>query len=255
MAATVMPDCGGAWVPDTGGGGEGGLPPEVTLKMGQFGQKGVVIRGVVTWIVAQIGTHGTEIWKPLAERCFSEVEVTAAKEALKNARGDVINPLVKDFKVRRQCGGKKASELDDIKNAVVALEAAGEIPLVMATSEQMTRCPQSWGVPTTATVQDVMGKVLELEKAMSDSMELQREQMAQLKVDMVTARSEEVRAPNYQDTFLTWNETPSKKRKTLAESGSTPRLDYAGVAGVQPLSVQQNQQQQHSYIHCPPTTS
>ena len=143
-----MLDCGGAWVPDRGGGeGEGTLPPEVTSKMGQFGQKGVVVSGVVTWIVAQIGTHGTEIWKSLAERCFSEVEVTAAKEALKSARGDVLNTLVKDFKVNRQCGGKKASEIDDIKNAVVALEAAGEMPLVMATSGQMTRCPQSWGYP------------------------------------------------------------------------------------------------------------
>ena len=240
-----MLDCGGAWVPDTGGGeGEGTLPPEVTSKMGQFGQKGVVVSGVVTWIVAQIGTHGTEIWKSLAERCFSEVEVTAAKEALKSARGDVLNTLVKDFKVNRQCGGKKASEIDDIKNAVVALEAAGEMPLVMATSGQMTRCPQSWGVPTTATVQDVMGKVMELEKAMSDSMGLQREQMEQLKLEMVTTRSKEVRLPKFPETCVTGDETPSKKRKILAsseESGSTPH-SYAGVAGVQPLNVQQQQQ-------------
>ena len=57
-----MPDCGGAWGPDTGGGGGGSHPPQVLDKLCDFGKKGLVISGVVTWIQAQIGTHGSEIW-------------------------------------------------------------------------------------------------------------------------------------------------------------------------------------------------
>ena len=146
MAGQVMPDCGGAWVPDTGGGEvEGVLPPQVLEQMTKFGNKGVVISGVVTWMVAQIGTHGTDVWRSLAERCFSDKEVTAAKDALKEAKGTVLENLVHDFKVKRQGGAKKTAELDDIRKAIIALESAGELPLVMATSDQMTRCPQSWG--------------------------------------------------------------------------------------------------------------
>ena len=165
MAGPVLPDCGGAWVPDTGGGGEGSLPPGVLEELTNFGKNGVVISGVVTWIQAQIGTHGSDVWTSMAERCFNADEVTAAKEALRSAKGEVLIDLVKDFKLVRTGDSKKTKEIDDIKKAIVALEAANDMPLVMATSLQMVRCPQSWGVPDTATVQDVMGKVLELEKA------------------------------------------------------------------------------------------
>ena len=54
--------------------------------------------------------------------------------------------MVTEFKTNRKKGpGKKALELEDIRKAIVALGAAGEMPLVMATSSQMLRCPQSWG--------------------------------------------------------------------------------------------------------------
>ena len=72
--------------------------------------------------------------------------------------------LVVDFKTNRSGAGKKVKEIDDIRKALVALRAAGEMPLILASSEQMVRCPQSWGVPDSATVQDVMGRVIMLEK-------------------------------------------------------------------------------------------
>ena len=83
MPGLALPDCGGSWIADTGGGEGGSLPPGVVEQLTIFGRNGVVISGVVTWIQAQLGTHGPEIWKSMAERCFSEDEVTAAKEALR----------------------------------------------------------------------------------------------------------------------------------------------------------------------------
>ena len=114
MAGPVMPDCGGAWVPDTGGQNEeGSLPPRVVEEIGKAGKKGVVISGVVTWIDAQIGTHGTNVWKSLAERCFRDEEVTAAKEALREAKGEVLECLGIEFKTNRMKGPeKKALELE-----------------------------------------------------------------------------------------------------------------------------------------------
>ena len=208
------------------------MPPQVVDEIGKAGNNGVVISGVITWIDAQIETHGSHVWKSLAERCFRDEEVTAAKEALKDAKGAVLDNLVTGFKTNRKKGpGKKALELEDIRKAIVALGAAGEMPLVMATSSQMLRCPQSWGVPETATVQDVMGKVIELEKVMSDSLETQREQMAQLKQELAVSKKAEVREPSFQNiTFPGEAETPSKKRKA-ADQG----VSYAGIAGVHPL--------------------
>ena len=108
MSVDLMPDCGGAWVPDTGGGEEGGgsLPTGVLEEIGKLSKKGILISGVVTWIQAQIGTHGTDIWKSLAQRCFLGPEVTAAKEALRSAKGAVLENLVTDFKVNRSGDGK-----------------------------------------------------------------------------------------------------------------------------------------------------
>ena len=161
MASLAVPDFGGAWVPDTGGdegGGQGHPPPGLADLLEKFGTNGVVISGVVTWIGAQVDTQTSDAWKSLAMRCFQEGEVTAAKDALKGARGKELESLVIDFKKNRQGLGKKEKEIDDIKDAIVALKAAGKMPLILASSDQMVRCPQSWGVPATATVQDVMGE-------------------------------------------------------------------------------------------------
>ena len=59
MAGPIVPDYGDAWVPNTGGGeseGEGTPPQGMLNLLGKFGQKGIVISGVVTWIGAQLDT-------------------------------------------------------------------------------------------------------------------------------------------------------------------------------------------------------
>ena len=137
----IMPDCGGAWVPDdTGGGnGVGQHPPVVLEQMSKFGSHGIVISGVITWMQAQLDTLGAEIWRSLAERCFQAGEVTAAKDALKNAKGPTLEKLVLEFKTNRSGPNKKSKELSDIRNAIGALHEAKEMPLVLASAQQMLR--------------------------------------------------------------------------------------------------------------------
>ena len=53
----------------------------------------------------------------------------------------------------------------------------------------MVRCPQSWGVPETATVQDVMGKVIMLEQVIASNMETQKLQMEQVKQEMISLKN------------------------------------------------------------------
>ena len=255
MAGLVLPDYGGAWIPDTGGdsdqgGGQGYLPSGLLDMLQKFGQNGIVISGVVTWIGAQIDTQTTDAWKALAERSFRDTEITAGKEALKVSRGTILQNLVADFNTTRKGASKKASEIEDIRKALVALHSANQMPLILASCEQMMRCPQSWGVPDTATVQDVMGKVIMLEQVMADNMKSQKESMQELRQELQVTRRLEQKAPSFPDIKLT-SPTPTKKRKTTADEEplvapaehhqlSQPP-SYAGVTlhGVQALDQRQ----------------
>ena len=240
----AMPDCGGAWVPDTGGGGEGALPAGNLEQLNKFGVKGIVISGVVTWIEAQLGTLGTDIWKSLAERCFQENEVTEAKEALRNAKGPLLETLVSDFKKNRSGVNKKAAEIDDIKRAILALQQAGEMPLVLATSTQMAKCPQSWGVSQSPTSQDVMGKIALLEKALADTTEIQKENMRHIRDEIAATRAGPPKTPGI-PTFSFNPDTPGTKKRKLDQAqqanNQEQQQSYAAMAGIQPISSQEQQ--------------
>ena len=167
--------------------------------------------GIVTWIASQIDTQNNDAWKSLANRCLLDGEVTAAKQTLKNVKGPVLENLVPDFKKNRSGGGKKIAEIDDIKNALVALQSAGEMPLVLATSGQMVRCPQSWGVPETATVQDVMGKVIMLEQVIASNMETQKLQMEQVKQEIISLKKfDPPKSPCFPEIRIT-EDTPTSR--------------------------------------------
>ena len=86
---------------------------------------------------AQIDRFGGDNWRSLAERCFSPSEVTSAKEALKSAKGSVLETLLPDFKTNRSGPNKKAREIDDLRKAIEALSESNQLPLVMASSQQM----------------------------------------------------------------------------------------------------------------------
>ena len=248
MVGVILPDCGGAWVPDTGGDnseGTGEVPDVVMEQLRNHGKKGIVISGLVAWIEVQMGTEGCDIWRALAERNWVDSEVTLAKEALAGACGHLLETLVPEFKTRRQ---KKEKEIEDIRKAIVALKANNSMPLVLASSGMMTRCPPAWGQPATATTQDVMGKVHMLEEVMSSHMELQRKQMEILSQEVAGLKASGTLPkvpPVFPSISVDLSETPSKKRKFEDCPNSQPSYAAAvGVKGVQamPAPVLHDQQ-------------
>ena len=247
----IMPDCGGAWVPDDSGGGGVGQPPLCVLEqISKLAEHGIVISGVITWMQAQIDTLGGDIWRSLAERCFLATEVTAAKDALRNAKGQELLNLVPDFKTNRSGPNKKSKELDDIKKAIGALTQANQMPLVLATAQQMLRCPQSWGVPESPTSQDVMGKIYHLEKALGDSIELHKDQMNQVREEIISIKNLLPKSTSVPDLTVAPDTPSTKKRKldqqqTQQQQGDQLQLpqqqqSYAGIAGISPLTQQQH---------------
>ena len=239
MVGVILPDCGGPWVPDTGGGeGGGSLPDAVLNQLSDNGQQGIVISGLVAWMEVQMDTEGCEVWRSLAERNWLEGEVTQAKEALKSACGHLLETLVPEFKTNRQ---KLSLAIEDIRKAIVALKANNSMPLVLASSGMMGRCPPAWGQPATSTTQDVMGKVHMLEEVMTSHMELQRKQMEKLSLEIAAVRGTGAipKLPTLGPRVsVDLTDTPSKKRKIDEARSGQP--SYAGAAaavnGVQPIA-------------------
>ena len=217
-------------IPDTGGGDEGFLPDVVMKQLGDHGKNGIVISGLVAWMEVQMDTEGCEIWRGLAERNWSETEVNHAKEALKAACGPLLETLVPDFKTKRQ---KKEKEIEDIRKAIVALQNSNSMPLVLASSGMMRRCPPAWGQPATSTIQDVMGKVHMLEEVMNSHLEIQRKQMDKLSQDIMSMRGPGAvsrTTTQGQSPRLDIADTPTKKRKLGSQNDQN---SFAAVVGAQ----------------------
>ena len=215
-------------IPDTGGGDEGFLPDVVMKQLGDHGKNGIVISGLVAWMEGQMDTEGCEIWRGLVERNWSETEVSQAKEALKAACGPLLETLVPDFKTKRQ---KKEKEIEDIRKAIVALQNSNSMPLILASSGMMRRCPPAWGQPATSTIQDVMGKVHMLEEVMNSHLETQRKQMDKLSQDITSLRGTgAARTVQGQSPRLDTVDTPTKKRKL---GDQTEQITFAAVVGAQ----------------------
>ena len=103
MAGQILPVFGGALVPDTGGEGDQGggvaqLPPGLLDILLKFGQKGIVVSGVITWVSAQIDTQTNDSWKTLAERCFKDSEISEGKEALKVKRQEALLVIETEYR-------------------------------------------------------------------------------------------------------------------------------------------------------------
>ena len=67
-----------------------------------------------------------------------------------------------------------------------------------------------------------MGKVIMLEQVMTDNMKSQQENIQVLRQEMQASRGMEPKTPTFPEIRIT-GETPSKKRKTLADE--QPQLD------------------------------
>ena len=89
-----------------------------------------------------------------------------------------------------------------------------------------------------------MGKIYHLEKALSDSIEIQKENMNKIREEIQNSKT-----VNAKPIISVTEDTPSKKRKYEVTNNSEPvhqqqqvQQTYAGIAGISPLGRSQNQQ-------------
>ena len=98
------------------------------------------------------GERTTGIWKEAALQCWNDKEVTDSKRQLVSAMGpnleDELKKTDRDFKTERkgsEKNPKKTLEINDIITILTFLSEKSKMPLVLASSEQMKRCPKTLG--------------------------------------------------------------------------------------------------------------
>ena len=238
----MLVDIGGQMVPPGEGGGGSSPPPSFTQMIDQYGKNGIIISGVISWIQVNKNIAANGIWKQVAEQSWNDDEVSAAKAALANAGGERITQLAPGMGVnRKSVPGRRSKEIKDIIDGITALEESDSMPLVLASSGQMRRCPQSLGsVSPNANMGDLTTKVVALEETLKKFMESSKEQMESLTETLK-------KKPELRLNTSTHLGTPSKKRKEMESHDNEPEIIhdsevqtprnplYADVAGIQPI--------------------
>ena len=182
------------------------------------GKHGIVIDGVVSWILNQLDCVAEEIWFNLAMDCFSDKEISAGKEALLKACKENVDQEIRN----RQGNKKKRAELKDIALVLNSLRTSGKLPLILATGKMMKRAPNSTGIPKNPSNSDIATRVSLLESSLSSFMKQQLEQMRNL-TDVIgsstaTAVTTSVQRPpifrNAVQSVVSMTDSPNKRKRT-----------------------------------------
>ena len=257
----MLTDIGGKYVPPGDDPSdedlEGSLPQNIIQMMKQYGKNGIVVSGVVSWIQVNKNMAANGIWKQVAEQSWNDEEITEAKNALLAAAGgERLAQLAPGMCVnRKSVPGRKVKEIKDIIDAITALEEDNSMPLVLASSGQMRKSPQSLGsVSPTASMGDLTTKMISIEDTLRKFMESSKEQMESL--------TEEVKkkTANKGDSQAHMN-TPSKRRRLddpeiviePSEEGdddsNVPKKTlYSKMAGIHPLGNSASGSQQQNPV-------
>ena len=138
-------DLGGR--PSSDWGDMGDPPDEIIKVLKDYGQNGIIISGVLSWIIVNRNSSPKNIWKTIALNHWREEEITNAKKALRDAGGTELEDKVPDMKTNRQkIDGKAERELKDILAALDYLSEVKKMPLILSTAGQQIKNPKVFGI-------------------------------------------------------------------------------------------------------------
>lgn len=243
--------------PDGETHGKGNPPESVLNELEKYSKYGIVCSGVVAWIDMHRGVRAVGIWREAAIQGWSVEEVTEAKGQLSVAMGPKLMSELKtkdkEFKLDRKGSDKnpkQSLEFNDIITMLVFLSEKLMMPLILASSDQLQRCPQIMGsVSPNVSMGEMFTKMQALETVLAGHLKENREQMAFLTEAVLEQRripertiispiSKTRRVENNED--LEPEEEIGVAEITVVSQGNSYRNKV--LSGIQPL-VHNHQQQ------------
>ena len=189
--------------------------------------------------------NADNINKQLMERKFDKTEILAARKALiAAAAGPELEVLYPAVSINRN---SMIEGIKDIVEIIRRLSESGKMPLVLASPDQLRRCPKTGISKQAAPALDLQNKIASLETSMKDFMETSQKQMEALTKE-VRKNSETKKTIEVQEIVIA---TPNKKRKTsesevqglfsCSRDRGTIQNTYAQklISGVHPLGRNQ----------------
>ena len=186
MAGPVLPSMGGHCVGDQESG-KMSLPPDIHSELIKNSEHGVIINGVISWILAQKETNPPEIWKNIALQHYNDDERKKAWKEMYKLKDKLreVDPKLGFVQVNSRL--KPEKELDDIEEAINKLTEAKSMPLIMASSNMILRAPIFWGKDKGGDIAGVTAELRELKQAMVGFMKQSEKQISDLKQEVMTA--------------------------------------------------------------------
>ena len=205
--------------------GKGNPPKEMINMLLENGNNGIVIDGIISWVVVNKEMTAEGINKLLLERFMDKEEIMKSRIALKTAGGYHLEEIYPDITIDRR---EPRLAVMDIVKSIRMLSDEGKMPLVLASPDQMRRCPPAGSCP--ASVPELENRMKSLENCMTEFMEKNKKQME----DMV----QEVKKSN-KKTQEAQGTTAEVEVPTISSQGMEIRVEaakpsFTEVAGIQP---------------------
>ena len=155
--------------------GKGNSPEEIINMLSEHGGNGIVIDGIIAWVMVNKEMTAEGINKQLLERSMNKLEILKSRNVLKDAAGTYLEEIYPDIK-KKQTEPKWA--IFDIVKCVKMLSDEDKMPLVLASPDQMRRCPPAGSSP--ASVPVLENRLKSLENCMTEFMEKNKKQIEDL---------------------------------------------------------------------------
>ena len=221
MAGLVLPSLGG-YCKEEVDISRKALPPDLHNELVKHSDYGVIVNGVVSWIIVQKETNPPEIWKSIAIKHYSDGEIKEAWKELAKLKEKLKELDSKLGMVQKSSRQKTELELDDIEETINKLTEAQCMPLVLASSNMMLRAPRFWGKDKGDDITGVAAEVKELKEAMVGFVRQNEKQLNDLKLEIVTATTV-FSKPRVTSRNLTLSQTPATP---LTPGGSAKRTRF-----------------------------
>ena len=208
--------------------GKGNPPEEVSNMLLKYGNNGIVIDGIIAWVMVNKEMTAEGINRQLLERSMGKNEILKSRLALKAAGGSYLEEIYPEINTKRT---SPEWAITDIVTAIRMLSDKDKMPLVLASPDQMRRCPPAGSSP--ASVPEIQNQMKSLENTMEEFMKTSKKQMEDLVQEVRKSSKKTLVTPKSS------GKTPGVEEPAICSRGMDTRVEatnplFSEVVGLHP---------------------